>query len=259
MGKRDKPCECPQLVNQDCWPKHALLRHVFHAMLYTVFFFAETDGVFALPLAFPFLSVQFRNTLRVCREISLPVSDDQRELRECVLFPTPPVGWTCTTLQCLAQPFVRCTSAAFQPFLEHPLSQTPHTFRWHLAWSTDTFTFQKREDDRRTLVDNRLTLLWAQVFHHLLAEGVATLNEDNNFLAARNACSGVTGFGVALRIVLTHWPKAFQALNSALPPPSRMTHPSGMDVSPNTSFMRKVANWPDEGGFAHSSDLYPIS
>ena len=56
----------------------------------------------------------------VCREISLPVSNDQRELRECVLFPTPPVSWTCSFFQCLAQPFVRCTSAAFQSLFEAP-------------------------------------------------------------------------------------------------------------------------------------------
>ena len=30
-------------------------------------------------------------------------------------------------------------------------------------------------------------------------------------------------------------------------PGSRMTHPSGMNVSPNKGFMRKVANLPDEG------------
>ena len=77
------------------------------------------------------------------------------------------------------------------------------------------------------------------------------------FLAAYNACSGMTDFGDALRIVLTHWPKAFQTLNSALPPPSRMTHPSGMNVSPDTSSMRKEANLPDKGDLAHSPDLYP--
>ena len=43
-------------------------------------FFDETDGVFASPLTFPLVSVQFRHTLRVCREVSLTVSDDQREL-----------------------------------------------------------------------------------------------------------------------------------------------------------------------------------
>ena len=101
----------------------------FTQCTYAVYFFAETDGVFVLPLTFPFLSVQFRNTLRVCREISLPVSNDQRELRECVLFPTPPVGWACPSFQCLAQPLVRCTSAAFQPFLERTLRQSPHSFR----------------------------------------------------------------------------------------------------------------------------------
>ena len=128
------------------------------------------------PLAFPVLSVQFRNTLRVCRDISLPVPDDQRELRECVLFPTQPVGWTCPTFQCLAQPLVRCTSATLQPFLKRPLSQTPHTFRQHLARSTDTFTSQRREDDRRALVDNRLKLLWVKSSITFLLESVATLN-----------------------------------------------------------------------------------
>ena len=64
----------------------------------TVYFFDEADCIFASQLTFQFLSVQFRFTLRVCREVSLTVSDDQRELGECVLFPTPPVGWTCTSL-----------------------------------------------------------------------------------------------------------------------------------------------------------------
>ena len=78
------------------------------------------------------------------------------------------------------------------------------------------------------------------------------------FLAAYNACSGMTDLMDSLRTVLTHWPKAFQALNSALPPPSRMTHPSGMNVSPNTGFMRNVANLPDRN-LALSSNPQPIS
>ena len=78
------------------------------------------------------------------------------------------------------------------------------------------------------------------------------------FQAAYNACSGVTDLGDALRIVSTQWPKAFQDLNSALPPPFRMTQPSGMNVPPNTGFIRKVANLPDKGILAHSSDLYQI-
>ena len=41
--------------------------------------------------------------------------------------------------------------------------------------------------------------------------------------------------------------EGFPGSNSALLPPSRMTHQSGMNVFPNTGFMRKVANWPDEG------------
>ena len=52
------------------------------------------------------------------------------------------------------------------------------------------------------------------------------------FLAAYRACSGGSVTGKALRMVLIHWTKAFNALNSALPLPSRMTHPSGMKVSP---------------------------
>ena len=104
---------------------------------------------------FPFQGVILRHTLQVRREIPLTVPDNQRQLGECFLF----VGRTCSFFQSLAQPFVRCTSAAFQPLLERTLSQSPHLFRWHLALSTDTFTFQKREDDRRALVDNRPALL----------------------------------------------------------------------------------------------------
>ena len=59
-----------QLVNRDCWPTHELLRRVFTQGTYTVYFFDETDGVFASPLTFPLVSVQFRCTLRVCREVS---------------------------------------------------------------------------------------------------------------------------------------------------------------------------------------------
>ena len=42
-----------------------------------MYFFDETDGVFAAPLTFPLVSIQFRHTLRVCREVSLTVSDNQ--------------------------------------------------------------------------------------------------------------------------------------------------------------------------------------
>ena len=62
----------------------------------------------------------------------------------------------------------------------------------------------------------------------------------------------------ALRIVLTHWPKAFQALNSALPPPSRMTQPSGMNVSPNTRLHAKGSKLTRQRNLAHSSNLHSI-
>ena len=63
----------------------------------------KTYCVFAAPLTFPLMGVKFRQTLRVRREFSL--------LRECTLFPAPPVGWACSSFQCLTQPFVCCTSA----------------------------------------------------------------------------------------------------------------------------------------------------
>ena len=62
----------------------------------------------------------------------------------------------------------------------------------------------------------------------------------------------------ALRIVLIHWPTAFQALNSALPPPSRMKHPSGMNVSPNTRLHAKGSKLTKQRNLAHSSNLHSI-
>ena len=87
MGKRDKPCEYHQLVNRDCWPTHELLRHVFSRKARTLFISLTKPMASSLhPLTFPLVSVQFRHTLRVCREVSLTVSDDQRELGECVIY-----------------------------------------------------------------------------------------------------------------------------------------------------------------------------
>ena len=68
------------------------------------------------------------------------------------------------------------------------------------------------------------------------------------FLAAYRACSGGSVTEKALRMVLIHCPKAFHALNSALPPPSRMTHQSGMKVSPRTGLIRNLANFQDSVG-----------
>ena len=63
-------------------------------------------------------------------------------------------------------------------------------------------------------------------------------------IAAYRACSGGSVTRKALRMVSIHWPKAFHALDSALPPPSKMTHPGGMKVSPRTGFIRNLANFP---------------
>ena len=51
---------------------------LFPQSTYTAHFFYETDGVFAAPLTFPLVGIQFRHRLRVCREVSLTVSDKQR-------------------------------------------------------------------------------------------------------------------------------------------------------------------------------------
>ena len=118
----------------------------------------ETDCGFPTPLTFPLMGVQFRHTLRVSREIALTVPDNQRQLGECILFPAPPLGWACSSFQCLTQPLVYCTSAALKPFLERPFRESSHSFLQLLAVSVNTFTFQKRKNNRRAFIDHRPAL-----------------------------------------------------------------------------------------------------
>ena len=58
----------------------------------TASFFVKTTFVHIAPLTFPFLGIVLSHTLRVGREMTLVVTNDQRQIRECILFPTPPVG-----------------------------------------------------------------------------------------------------------------------------------------------------------------------
>ena len=84
----------------------------------TASFFVKTIFVLISPLTFPFFGIVLGHTLRVGREVALVVTDDQRQIRECIFFPTPSVGWACASLQRLASPFVCCTSAVLKSFLE---------------------------------------------------------------------------------------------------------------------------------------------
>ena len=68
----------------------------------TASFFVKTDCVLIEPLTFPFLGIVLSHTLRVGREVALVVTDDQRQIRECIFFPTPPVGLACASFQRLA-------------------------------------------------------------------------------------------------------------------------------------------------------------
>ena len=58
--------------------------------------------VLIAPLTFPFFGIVLGHTLRVGREVALVVTDDQRQIRECIFFPTPSVGWACASFQRLA-------------------------------------------------------------------------------------------------------------------------------------------------------------
>ena len=143
--KRDTLREHFQPANQDCLPKHELLRHVISrsARMLLISLLIETGCVFAAPLTFPFLSAMFCHTLRVSRELSLTVPDHQRQLGKCILFPAPPVGWACSSFQCLTQPFVYCSSAALKPFLERSFRQSSHSFRQRLAVNANTYHYRK--------------------------------------------------------------------------------------------------------------------
>ena len=78
-----------------------------------------------------------RYTLRISRERSLTVPDHQRYVRKCIFFSAPPVGRTCSSVECLAQPFVWCSSTAFQPFL----GASAGAFRQRLTMAAVAFTF----------------------------------------------------------------------------------------------------------------------
>ena len=58
----------------------------------TASFFVKTNFVHIAPRTFPFFGIVLGHTLRVGREVALVVADDQRQIRESILFPTPPVG-----------------------------------------------------------------------------------------------------------------------------------------------------------------------
>ena len=68
----------------------------------TAGFFVKADCVLIAPLTFPFLGIVLSHTLRVGREVALVVANDQRQIRECIFFPTPPVGRACASFQRLA-------------------------------------------------------------------------------------------------------------------------------------------------------------
>ena len=65
----------------------------------TASLFVKTNCVLIAPLTFPFLGIVLSHTLRVGREVALVVTDDQRQIRECIFFPTPSVGWACASFQ----------------------------------------------------------------------------------------------------------------------------------------------------------------
>ena len=132
-----------------------------------------------------------------------------------------------------------CTSAAFKPFFGAHVQTIVSLVPTALGSERQILHVSEKKEPSTCVFRPQTCapLSSTQVFHHILVECVAALNEGDNFLAAYGACSGGTDFGDALRMVLAHWPNAFHDLNSALPPP-----PSGMKVSPDTGLIRKVAN-----------------
>ena len=159
MWKRDKPCECPQLVNRDCWPTHALLRHVFRAMHENCLLLCWNPW-------------RLRSSTRVSileRTVPQHIAGLQWNVLACLWWPAEAQG---------VRPLFHTTCGLD---LSHLSMLGTAICAWHVCYIPDLFGTPAQPDDRRALVDKRLTHLWAQVFHHLLAEGVATLNEDNHF------------------------------------------------------------------------------
>ena len=108
--------------------------------------FVETDCVFAAPLTFPFMGVKFRHTLRVSREISLTMPDNQQQLGECMLFPRTTCGlglllllmhdsttcvWHVCCIQALFGALVQTSVSLVPTALGSETHQTPREFEKH--------------------------------------------------------------------------------------------------------------------------------